>query len=359
MAAVTPQHRPPAGPQPPLVPFVVKQHVEQAAFLWAQRDTLMAAGSADSNVIAGIDRRLEANLDGLRIAGEAAWPFIQEQYEDYPEKGELFVFSFFAIERRDATRIAQALRLARQSQDATGLTGALSWLPAKAIGQLVREWITSADALERFLAVSACASHQVDPNTHLARLVRDTDARVRSSAYRLAGVLKRRDLVDALRLGLHDQDEMARARAAMALAQLGADPAATAALKKVAVSGRPESISALRSIVEGGPEKDVRVWLGELLKSPETAPLAVRGAGMLADRTILHWLIHQMRNPALAEAAGTAFLELFPQAREDSQLFSVETSLLGQPFADHFDDDPPYLPVADLVKEWAKTRGLL
>ncbi|TIV74214.1 MAG: hypothetical protein E5V93_16590 [Mesorhizobium sp.] len=80
---------------------------------------------------------------------------------------------------------------------------------------------------------------------------------------------------------------------------------------------------------------------------------------MLGDRTLLHWLIHQMRVPTLAAAAGSAFLELYPEAHEDGQLFSVETSLLGQAFADHFDDDPPFLPVADKVKDWAKERKLL
>ncbi len=72
-----------------IVPAVVREHAELAAFQWAQRDTLSQEDPPDPAVIAGIDKRLEANLDGLRIAGAAAWPFIIDQFEEYPEKGEL------------------------------------------------------------------------------------------------------------------------------------------------------------------------------------------------------------------------------------------------------------------------------
>ena len=58
-----------------IIPDVVREHVELAAFQWAQRDTLAHADPpAAPEVIAGIDARLEANLDAIRIAGAAAWP---------------------------------------------------------------------------------------------------------------------------------------------------------------------------------------------------------------------------------------------------------------------------------------------
>ena len=96
-----------------IVPEVVREHVELAAFQWAQRDTLAAEDLPDTEAIAFVDGRLEANLDALRIAGAAAWPFIIDAFETYPEKGELFVTAFHAIETRDAKRIEQAVCFAR------------------------------------------------------------------------------------------------------------------------------------------------------------------------------------------------------------------------------------------------------
>ncbi|MER8433109.1 HEAT repeat domain-containing protein [Mesorhizobium caraganae] len=343
-----------------IVPVIVRQHADQAAFFWAQRDTLMMADPPDIPVVVSVDRRLEGNLDGLRIAGPAAWPFVVAAYEDFPEKGEMFLYAWMAIEQNDSRRLAKAVELGRKSQDdARGLVGALAWHRPETIAVEVRDWIGAQDAFRRFLGVSACLGHGVDPKQMLARLVHDPDARVRATSLRLAGKLKRTDLIHELAAALNNADELTRFWAAWALTELGSGDLASPELRKVAVGGSADAMTALRAAVKAAPDKDVRAWMGGLLKSPETAPLAVRGAGMLGDRNILHWLIHQMRDPSLARAAGVAFLELYPEAREDGRLFSVETARLGKSFADHFDDDPPYLPVADSVKDWAKIRNLL
>ncbi|PBC03487.1 HEAT repeat domain-containing protein [Mesorhizobium sp. WSM3860] len=342
-------------PKRPIVGDVVRQHAEQAAFFWAQRDTLMLADPPDLAVVAGVDNRLETNLDGLRIAGPAAWPLIVATYEDFPEKGELFLYAWMAIEQNDSRRLAETLELGRQSEDnACGLIGALAWHKPQTIAAEVRDWIGAQDAFKRFLGVSACLRHGVDPRQMLSRLVRDPDARVRAASLRLAGKLRRTDLVNELRTALQDREELPRFWAAWGLTEFGSGDLASPELRKVAVGGGPDAMTALRAAVKAAPDKDVRAWMGGLLKSPETAPLAVRGAGMLGDRALLHWLIHQMRAPALAVSAGAAFLELFPQARSEDKLFSLEPEVLGEAFATHFDDSPPYLPVAERVKEWAK-----
>lgn len=348
------------APERRIVPDVVRQHAEQAAFFWAQRDTLMAEDPPNLDVIAGVDRRLEANLDGLRIAGPAAWPFAVAAYEDFPEKGELFLYGWMAIELNDSRRIAEVLELGRQSEDdACGLVGALAWHQPTTIAPLVRDWVGASDAFKRYLGLSACIEHGVDPKQMLARLVRDPDARVRAASLRLAGKLRRADLAQELRAGLDDAEARPRFWAAWSLAELGSGDLASPELRKVAVSGSANAITALRAAVKAAPDKDIRAWMGGLFKSPVTAPLAVRGAGMLGDRDILHWLIHQMRTPTLAAAAGASFLELFPEAKEFDELFSVEPELLGEKIVEHFEHDPPYLPIADRVKEWAIAQRLL
>ncbi|CDX29115.1 conserved hypothetical protein [Mesorhizobium sp. ORS 3359] len=213
--------KPKSLPERPIVPDVVRQHAEQAAFFWAQRDTLMEDDPPNLNVVAGVDRRLEANLDGLRIAGPAAWPFVVAAYEDFPEKGELFLYAWMAIEQNDARRVAEAVELGRQRDDPRGLVGALAWHKPATIAPLVRHWIGAPDAFKRFLGVSACLGHDVDPKQMLARLVRDPDARARAASLRLAGRLKRADLAPELRTALEDSYDQSRFWAAWALGELG------------------------------------------------------------------------------------------------------------------------------------------
>ena len=117
-------------PTVPVIDEVVRQHAEMAAFLWAQRHELTRADPVNHNAVRDVERRLEANLDGLRLAGEAAWPFALMQFEDTPEKGELFLLSLLAIEGADADRIARVVEFGRACDDSSGLEGAIGWLPA-------------------------------------------------------------------------------------------------------------------------------------------------------------------------------------------------------------------------------------
>ncbi len=173
-----------------IVPAVVREHAELAAFQWAQRDTLSQEDPPDPAVIAGIDRRLRANLDGLRIAGAAAWPFIIDQFEDYPEKGELFVATVQAIVLEDVKRTEQAVAFAGSARDGPrGLCGAFQWLPPHLTRTLVRRWLLDGNPVKSEAAISALEAHMINPGRFLPRLLAHPDMRVRAAASRLAVAL--------------------------------------------------------------------------------------------------------------------------------------------------------------------------
>ena len=66
-----------------------------------------------------------------------------------------------------------------------------------------------------------------------------------------------------------------------------------------------------------------------------------------------------MRVPELAAAAGASFLELFPEAEGDGDLFASDRNVLGEPFATLEDDALDGLPVADRVRDWGQRRDFL
>jgi uncharacterized protein (TIGR02270 family) len=347
------------GPRPARIAAeVIRQHAELVAFLWAQRDSWSAEDPPDARVIAGIDQRLEINLDALRIAAASAWPFLIAQHEDFPDKGELFAFAWMALELADGEKVAQAVEFGRlTSDDAKGLVGALAWHKPAVIGPVVRKWIGEPDAFLRFLAVSACAEHTVDPGATLARLVKDHDPRVRTAALRLAGQLRRFDLVRDVHDAFDHEDERVRLWAGWALVELGSGDLTRQELRKIAAAAGPDAMIALRALAKAGPDKDVRAWMGGLMKAQQTAPLAVRGIGMLGDRSVLAWLIERMREPYVAVAACAAFLELFPEARLETKLFTVGPEELGPAFAQHFENDVVKLALPDRVQAWWSEKG--
>ncbi|MCT7374151.1 hypothetical protein [Chelativorans salis] len=82
-------------PRAPVLPEIVRQHAEMAAFLWTVYDHHLLNPDEnpemDEERLARLVERLEAHLDGLRVAGEEGRRIAQERYEEFPEAGELFV----------------------------------------------------------------------------------------------------------------------------------------------------------------------------------------------------------------------------------------------------------------------------
>ena len=79
----------------PILPEIVRQHAEMAAFLWTAYDHHLLHPDEnpdmDEERLARLVERLEAHLDGCRIAGAEGRKIAAKRYADYPEAGELFV----------------------------------------------------------------------------------------------------------------------------------------------------------------------------------------------------------------------------------------------------------------------------
>ena len=52
---------------------IVAQFADEASFLWSRRDTAVGAPHFTLKDLWGLDERLEAHVDGLRVAGPLGW----------------------------------------------------------------------------------------------------------------------------------------------------------------------------------------------------------------------------------------------------------------------------------------------
>ncbi len=79
----------------PVLKNIVRQHAEQAAFLWTVYDYNLLHSDENEEMddvrMARLVERLEAHLDGLRVAGVAGLRIAEERYAEHSEAGELFV----------------------------------------------------------------------------------------------------------------------------------------------------------------------------------------------------------------------------------------------------------------------------
>ena len=79
----------------PVIVNILRQHAEQAAHLWNVYDYNLLHPEEneemDEERIARLVERLDAHIDGLRVAGEDGLRVAEERYAEFPEAGELFV----------------------------------------------------------------------------------------------------------------------------------------------------------------------------------------------------------------------------------------------------------------------------
>src|SRR5512145_562956 len=76
-------------------PEIVSQHAEEAAFLWTLRSRAVGEPHYAPKDLARLDERVEAHLDGLRVAGPIGWEFCKGNLA-HEGPGEVFALSVFA-----------------------------------------------------------------------------------------------------------------------------------------------------------------------------------------------------------------------------------------------------------------------
>jgi uncharacterized protein (TIGR02270 family) len=289
-----------------IIEDIVTQHAEEAAFLWLLRDIAVSAPHYSLADLSELDNRVEAHLDGLRIAGEAGWEICKEALS-IGEVGEVFAAAVLAFESGDNARIQEVLKVGSAAPELSrGIVSALGWLPYQQAEKHIKKLLTAEFPYLRRIGIAACAVHRQDPGTPLIDALSDADSLLRARALRAVGQLGRVDLMPLLRDNLIAEDEMCRFSAAWSSALLG-DAGALSTLKSFIRPDVPYQEEAVKMALRRMDISTAHGWQKELAQSPDSVRLAVIGAGVIGDPVLITWLIEQMNIPELSRVAGEAF----------------------------------------------------
>ncbi len=301
-----------AANQPPevsgVLPVVVVQHSEETATLWQLRRSTLALPHSHLRNLLTHDDRLDAHIDGLRIAGEAGWRICQTRILA-DEPGTLFAAAVLALEAGHRQKLDAILAFAEAVPDAhSPLMSALGWVSPEFLQGRASELLTSEAPFARRMGLACCALHRVDPRQPLSAGLQDSDALLRARAIRAAGELGRQDLGHlCVTTALTDDDDTCRSWAAWSAALLGNRGVALDALSHVGQTPGAHTSRAFRLSLQAMKIDAAHQVLQDLATDPERLRWLIQGAGIAGDPTYVQWLIGHMEKDETARIAGEAF----------------------------------------------------
>lgn len=356
---------------------VAELHADQAAFLWPHRDRAARSARYDLPDLIEADDRLDAHLDGLRVAGDDAFALCLARAADTtpprpgrpprkPDQGAVFVAAALAVERWDLRALARILDAAAGEPDrAREIAAALGWVPFEKMEGLLRGLFAGrCPPALHWLGVVACALHRRDPGPALGFASLSGDRRLRGRALRAAGEIGRVDLLGDVRATLRAEDEALAFSAAWAGAVLG-EPAAIPVLMRIARAGGPYAeracAAAARRLDPATAPGDLRA----LANAGEPRP-AIAGAAALGDPAAVPWLFEHLEAPETARLAAGALAQMTGVDLDQEKLAAKPPADFTAGPTDDPDDedvamDPdrglPWPDVAALRAWWGKRSG--
>jgi len=344
---------------------VLSQHASASPFLWQLRSRAVAAPHFDLSDLSSIDERLDAHIDGLRIADEDGWQLCKKELP-WEEPGEIFAAAVLALESGDQSKIQSVLKVVTNKPELTrGLISALGWLDYKQAEPYIKNLCASQLPAHKRIGIAAAAIHRKDPGRPLYNGVLDPDPLLRARAFRGTGELGRTDLVPHMQRELNGKEPSCRFWAAWSTALLVGYREALDTLLSIAESPSPYRELALHMALRRMDLRSAHIWQQALSQKPQTTRLGVIASGIIGDPALIPWLTQQMNTPPLARVAGEAFsmitgVDIAYEDLDADKPEGFEAGPTEDPKDNNVEMDPderlPW-PSASLIAEWWQKHG--
>ncbi|HBG06226.1 MAG: hypothetical protein A2075_00760 [Geobacteraceae bacterium GWC2_58_44] len=345
---------------------IVSQFAEEAAFLWFLRSKAVSAPHFSLRDLTELDERLEAQIDGLRVAGDAGWALCRDALQGDHAEG-VFPAAVLAFENGKETPIGDVMNAVSHDQGRSRpLISALGWLSYEKAQPHIKAFLTDESSFHRYIGIAASAIHRHDPGLHLNKAASDPSPLVKARGLRAYGELGRSRELDlsGLRDDLTADDDGVRFSAAWS-ATLAGNTETVELLKSFVIPESHQKEKALNAALRRMELTNALSWQKSLSKSEDTIRLAVIGTGIIGDSLFVPWLIEQMNTPVLARVAGESFTMItgvdIALEMEDARPDGFEAGPNDDP-RDHniamdADEDLSWPNVESISAWWNKNKG--
>jgi uncharacterized protein (TIGR02270 family) len=285
---------------------VVSQHASEIVFLWELREVAVCQPHYSMSDLAKLDERINAHIDGVRVAGEAGWEICKDSISS-GEAGEVFASAVLAFESNQESRIESVLSAGTTTKErSAGLVSALGWLPFPEVEKHIAKLLTSTSSNLMILGIGASVVHRVNPGLPLLNALSHHDRIVRECAFDAVGKLGLTDLLSEVKNHIDTQDIPGSFPAAWSAALLG-DSRSLGILQSVTESDLPFRWKALQLAVRRMSLQDAKACQRKLAAESKRIRMGIIAAGAIGDPVNVPWLIELMKATEVSRLAGEAF----------------------------------------------------
>ena len=343
-----------------------EQYINESSFLWILRSISINEPHNDSNDIAALEGRIEAQLNGLMTSIDIGWQ-AAEQALELQEPGEVFTATVIAMRSHDSSKIKTAVDAGLNSPVALkGLISAMGWLPNDLANTWIDRFLSGKDMLHKYLGVAACSVRRFDPGDTLITILKRedcaNDSLLYSRALRLVGELRRQDCMPFVNKAVNHEDQDIRFWANWSAILLGQHSNVSNLKSYVFDAGKLQD-KAIQITFRLLPIDEARQWISDLSKNDKQIRAVIKSVGVLGDPHAVNWLINKMNEPLYAKLAGESFTYITGVDFEKSELNIKQPDDYPMIPNDEIDDDIvnldedenlPYPDANKVISIWQK-----
>jgi uncharacterized protein (TIGR02270 family) len=322
---------------------VVQEHASEAAYLWEARQRRLALASPQYTLRHAIehDGRIEAHLDGLRVAGGKGVAVCRNGLTaDSP--GSFFAATVLALEHRAGDVFKELCAVAAAAPEVHEAFGsALGWVSPALLRGVVVGLLESASPELVKIGIAACAWHRIDPGRALHRHFDSGLPPVQACVLRATGEIGATAWKQQCLEMLLSPDPDVRYFAARSALLFGLREPVLPTLQALASEPTPWQRRAFRlALLALNPSEGQAFVRGCAGVSNR---MKVEAVGLMGQVQHVPWLIECMADPLLARIAGEAFsaitgvdlafedLDIRPAPEQDEEAESPEDDGLPWP----------------------------
>lgn len=289
---------------------IYEQYVDEASFLWLMHTLAVDQPHYSVVELANLEKRIESQLNGLLSNLDIAWKVCDELLED-AGAGEIFTTAILAFRSHDQNKIQTVVEAGTSTEETyKGLLYAMTWLPGNLVHDWIKRFFTSKDLKHKCLAVQVCHQRRENPADYLVSILQRDDCLKNVSLYvaalKVAGELKRFDLLDDINKAIEHDDEVIRFWAIRSAIFIG-DKSQVGKLESYIMEPSDLQREAIEIAFRVLPVTEARLWVSKLVEDPQQVRTLIIITGVMGDPFAIDWLIKKMHETEFSRIAAESF----------------------------------------------------